>query len=66
MFEAQAHGHPEGVLVKMQCYTAKYKGVLKPESEIEEMAWLTWADWQKTSSVDRIIFDWLKKRDLLA
>lgn len=27
-FEAQAHGKPEGTMVRMTCYTAKYKGEL--------------------------------------
>ncbi|MGI4759147.1 MAG: NUDIX hydrolase [Janthinobacterium lividum] len=26
IFEAQAHGQPEGVLVKMTCYTGGYRG----------------------------------------
>src|SRR6478736_4370891 len=40
VFEAQAHGHAEGVLVKMTCYTATYSGELKVSAEIEELRWL--------------------------
>ena len=35
LFSAQAHGHPEGVLVQMRCYTGQYSGNLTPDSEIE-------------------------------
>ncbi|GAA4712140.1 hypothetical protein Prum_087840 [Phytohabitans rumicis] len=28
-FHAQAHGHPDGTLVRMTCYTAGYHGVLR-------------------------------------
>ena len=65
VFEAQAHGHAEGVIVKMTCYTAAYSGQLSPQSEIEEMAWLTSADKDKISHVDILIFDYLKENDLI-
>ena len=41
VFEAQAHGKAEGVIVKMTCYTAEYTGDLKADSEIAEIVWLT-------------------------
>jgi 8-oxo-dGTP diphosphatase len=56
-FQAQAHGHSEGTLVRMTCYTADYRGVLRPDSEIEEIVWLTHADRHRVSPVDQIIFD---------
>lgn len=43
-FSAQAHGHPEGVDVKMTCYAAGYEGTIKAAAEIEEVAWLVYAD----------------------
>ncbi|HYF63523.1 MAG TPA: NUDIX domain-containing protein [Herpetosiphonaceae bacterium] len=64
-FEAQAHGKSAGVLVRMPCYSGQYAGVLSAASEIEEMAWLTYADRHKTSPVDQLIFAWLKERDLI-
>jgi len=66
IFEAQAHGHAEGVMVKMTCYTAAYTGELSPQSEIEEMAWLTYADMHRISEVDKLIFDYLKANDLIS
>lgn len=65
IFEAQAHGHPEGVLVKMTCYSGAFSGELKASSEIEEMKWLTYADKDKISEVDKLIFDHLKLNNLL-
>ncbi|NYT93235.1 NUDIX domain-containing protein [Salinispora sp. H7-4] len=58
-FRAQAHGHPAGITVQMTCYTAGYRGLLQPSSEIEEIVWLTHADRHRVSPVDRIIFDHL-------
>lgn len=64
-FEAQADGKPEGVLVKMTCYTADYSGELAPASEIAELAWLTYADRDRVSLISRIIFDELYEKNLL-
>jgi 8-oxo-dGTP diphosphatase len=58
-FQAQAHGHPDGTLVRMTCYTADYQGELQPSSEIEQIVWLTYADRRHVSPVDQIIFDHL-------
>ncbi|AZA78016.1 NUDIX domain-containing protein [Chryseobacterium sp. G0186] len=64
-FEAQAHGHSEGIIVKMTCYSGEYSGELKASSEIEEMKWLTYSDRDKISEVDKIIFDSLHHSNLL-
>ncbi|GHE32023.1 NUDIX hydrolase [Sphingobacterium griseoflavum] len=64
-FEAQAHGHAEGVLVKMICYAAAYSGTLQEAAEIAEMRWLTYADRATVSAVDQLIFDHLKQQGLL-
>jgi 8-oxo-dGTP pyrophosphatase MutT (NUDIX family) len=60
-FEAQAHGHPEGTIVRMTCYTADYRGTLQPAGEIAEIVWLTHADRHRVSPVDQIIFDHLHR-----
>jgi 8-oxo-dGTP diphosphatase len=65
-FEAQAHGHATGVAVRMTCYTAEYRGTLTASSEIEELAWLTYADRERVSPVDQIIFDHLHRAGQLA
>ena len=58
-FEAQAHGHATGVTVRMTCYAADYQGTLSPSSEIAEFVWLSYADRDRVSPVDQIIFDHL-------
>ncbi|MEW2384686.1 NUDIX domain-containing protein [Micromonospora sp. NPDC047707] len=58
-FHAQAHGHPDGTIVRMTCYTADYRGALQPDNEIEEIAWLTYRDRDRVSPVDQLIFDHL-------
>ena len=65
VFEAQAHGHPAGILVKMTCYSGSYSGELQASSEIEEIRWLKYADKDKISEVDQLIFEELKQQDLL-
>ncbi|HEX8506534.1 MAG TPA: NUDIX domain-containing protein [Hymenobacter sp.] len=66
-FEAPAHGHPDGVLVRMTCYWApRYWGTLQPAAEIEEMVWLTYRHRPQVSAVDQLIFDWLRAQGLLA
>ena len=65
-FEAPAHGHPDGVLVRMTCYWASYSGQLQPAAEIAEMVWLTYRHRPEVSAVDQLIFDWLKGQGELA
>jgi 8-oxo-dGTP diphosphatase len=66
VFEAQADGKASGVVVRMTCYTAGYTGTLNASSEIEEIVWLAYADREKVSAVDKIIFDHLRDSGELA
>lgn len=50
-----------GTMVRMTCYTAGYRGTLRPSSEVEELAWLTYADRDRVSAVDRLVFDHLRE-----
>lgn len=61
-FEAQAHGQPDGVIVRMTCYTADYRGTLAASHEIEELIWLNYADRDRVAPVDKIIFDRLHEQ----
>ncbi len=65
VFEAQAHGKEEGTVVRMTCYTADFTGALKADSEIAEIVWLTTADIDSVSPVDKLIFADLKQKGLL-
>jgi 8-oxo-dGTP diphosphatase len=64
VFRAQAHGHPEGVMVQMTCYTGDYVGTLQA-SEIAEIRWLTNAQRPEIAEVDKLIFDFLIEKKLL-
>jgi 8-oxo-dGTP pyrophosphatase MutT (NUDIX family) len=64
-FEAQAHGKPEGTIVRMTCYTAEFDGELTPSNEVEKMDYLGYVGKSMSSSVDGLIFDDLKSRDLI-
>ena len=59
-YEAQAHGHPDGVVVRMSCYHGEYRGTPVASSEIEEVAWLSYADRSRVPPVDQLLFDDLK------
>ncbi|MBQ0004573.1 MAG: NUDIX domain-containing protein [Clostridiales bacterium] len=65
-YEAQAHGHAEGILVKMTCYFAEFDGEPEASSEIAELVWLTTADVDRISPVDKLIFADLHKQGLLS
>jgi 8-oxo-dGTP diphosphatase len=64
-FTAQSDGDKDGVNVKMTCYKADYLGVLKKNNEIAEIRWLSYNDLDLISEVDKIIFDFLKKKKQL-
>ncbi len=65
VFSAQAHGKSEGIIVQMTCYMADFTGEIKADNEIEEIRWLTTADADIISPVDRLIFAQLSKDGLL-
>ena len=65
VFEAQAHGHPEGVLVRMTCYTSEFEGKLLPASEIEKLEFFPYSRKAESSPVDHLIFDDLKQKNFI-
>jgi 8-oxo-dGTP diphosphatase len=58
-FEGQAHGHPEGTLVRTTAYSAEFRGTPRAAAEIEEIAWLGYPDRPRVSLVAQQIFDHL-------
>jgi 8-oxo-dGTP diphosphatase len=56
VFTAQAHGKPEGVMVRMTCYTADFDGTLKASSEIAQIDFFGYDDVDKCGPVDHLIF----------
>jgi ADP-ribose pyrophosphatase YjhB (NUDIX family) len=67
LYQAQAHGKDEGVLVQMHCYTALFEGIIKPASEIEAIHWLQSTDMntELVSPVDNLILKDLHNRNLI-
>lgn len=53
-------------LVRMACYTADYAGILAASSEIDEIAWFTYAHRAEVPPVDQLLFDDLADAGLLS
>lgn len=64
-FKAQAHGKPEGHLVKVTCYYSEFTGEIRANNEIEKLIWVDYGDKDKCSAVTQIIMDWLKSEGKL-
>jgi 8-oxo-dGTP pyrophosphatase MutT (NUDIX family) len=43
--------------VRMSCYTGEYQGILTASSEIDELAWFSYADRSRVPPVDQLLFD---------
>ncbi|WP_316928642.1 hypothetical protein [Gillisia sp. JM1] len=52
----------DGIIVKMTCSSADFNGTLMANNEIEEIKWMNYADTNTVSSIDKIIFDYLKEK----
>jgi ADP-ribose pyrophosphatase YjhB (NUDIX family) len=64
-YEAQAHGKPEGTMVRMTCYTAEYEGELTASAEVAELDWFDYSKRDIVSPVNQLIFDDLKAKNLI-
>ena len=64
-FEAPSHDRPDELLVRITCYTASYSGVLKPSAEIEKIDYFSYRQRFFVSTVDKSLFDDLKKRGFI-
>ncbi|MBD3279520.1 MAG: NUDIX domain-containing protein [Candidatus Pacebacteria bacterium] len=65
VFEAQAHGKPDGTIVRMICYLADYQGELTASAKIEKLDFFDYSRKQETSPLDHLIFDNLKQKGLI-
>lgn len=65
IFKAQADGKDDGITVKISCYMADYKGILKPDSEIEKIVWMTSSDINKASKVVQLVIEDLYKKGMI-
>jgi 8-oxo-dGTP diphosphatase len=50
-------GTYEADQVRMSCYTGDYEGTLAPSSEIDDIAWFSYADRHRVPPVDQLLFD---------
>jgi 8-oxo-dGTP diphosphatase len=50
-------GTYEAGQVRMSCYTADYQGTVAASSEIDELAWFSYADRPRVPPVDQLLFD---------
>jgi 8-oxo-dGTP diphosphatase len=56
----ESNSLPGGAMVRMSCYTGDYTGTLAASSEIDELAWFSYADRPRVPPVDQLLFDDLK------
>lgn len=56
-YHTQAHAQPDGVMVRMACYTADHRGTAEPVAEIAEIEWMSYSDRDRTAQADRDLFD---------
>jgi 8-oxo-dGTP diphosphatase len=56
-YSAQAHGQQDGILVRMTCYAAEYRGTPAASSEIAQIAWLPYQARDRVAPVDQLLFD---------
>ena len=64
-FKTQAHGRAEGVMLETKYYSGDFMGQLKPQAEIEELAWYDSKDMENLSEMGKLVFEWLKSQDLI-
>ena len=63
-FEGIAHGRTD-MLVQITAYTADFAGVMKPDSEIEEISWLGYQNIENTTPLMKLILQYLKDNFLI-
>jgi 8-oxo-dGTP diphosphatase len=61
----QAHGKPEGVMVKVSCYTADFVGIPKASQEIEKIEYLGFDRVDEVGGVAKAIFRDLKDKNMI-
>ncbi len=65
-FTAPAHNSPEGTMVQMNCFTAKYVGELTVDDvEVAELAWFTSNDKDKLPPAGLLIVNDLLEKNLI-
>lgn len=63
-YEGQAHGKPEGVMVRITCYTGEYKGQITPNHPVQKVGWVDSTE-LALSIPGKMLVEDLKNRDLI-
>lgn len=61
-YVSQADGKDTGVTVKLTCYLGDAVGVIEPDSEIEAVKYLSYADLDQVSLVTKLVMKALKEQ----
>lgn len=64
-FKSPTFEDPKNYDVILNCFTGKSKGLIKPSSEVKQIDWFTYNDRDKVSPADQMVFDYLKKINLI-
>jgi 8-oxo-dGTP diphosphatase len=64
-FTSQADEKPEGMIVKITCYSADFLGEIQASAEIEEVKWFAYQEKEQCSSVTKLILEWLKSEGMI-
>jgi 8-oxo-dGTP pyrophosphatase MutT (NUDIX family) len=56
-----AMGDVRPELFRMVCFTAGYEGVPQPRSEIAELGWFGYRDYERVTVAEQYVFDALRK-----
>lgn len=64
-FEAQAHGKPEGMLVRLTCYRGTLLNTPQPSAEIDQITYFAYAQREQGSDSTKLLMDDLKAKDLI-
>lgn len=65
-YEAQAHGKPEGTIVRLTCYTGSLLSTPEPHSEIEKVEYFSYDQRSLGSDSTQLMMDDLKQKNLIA
>lgn len=64
-YEAQAHGKPEGTIVRLTCYAGSLLAAPQPTTEIEEIEYFSYDQRPLGSDSTRLLMDDLKQKNLI-
>ena len=62
---APAHGYVESTRVEMKCFEARYVGALEVDSEIDELAWLSFEERDRCAPAAKLAIEHLQNAGYL-